>query len=82
MQLLQNRILAEIIEDDVTDSGIILSKDRFKKHKARVLSVGPKVKHLKIGDAIQYDHNECQSYEIDGKNCVFIKENLGFIARL
>lgn len=83
MQLLQDKILAQIIEDDVTDTGILLLKGRFKKHKARILAVGPKVKHLRAGDAIQYDHNEAQPYdELEGKDCIFITENKGFIARL
>jgi co-chaperonin GroES (HSP10) len=82
MQPLQNKILAEIIDDDVTESGIIIKDYRLKKHKAKVLLTGPKVKHLRPGDAIIYDHNESQPYEMDGKKCVWIIESTGFIARI
>ena len=82
MRLLGNRILGRVIDDEPTESGLIINDYRLKKYKAKVLAVGPKTKYVKVGDAIQYDHNECENYDINGDKCVFIKENIGFIAKL
>lgn len=82
MTPIKNNILAKVIDTDVTESGIIVKDWRTKKYHGVVLAIGPETKHLKVGDRIQYDHNLVQDYEHEGKNCVWLKENKGFIAKV
>lgn len=82
MKPIKKTILAEIIEDGPTKSGIILKDFRLAQHKAKVLAIGPDVKHLKEGDTIKYDHNLVQNYEHEGKKCVWLSEDKGFIGKL
>lgn len=82
MKPIKKTILAEIIADEPTKSGIILKDFRLAQHKAKVLAVGPKVAHLKVDDVIKYDHNRVQHYEHEGRPCVWLTEDDGFIAKL
>jgi len=82
MKPIQKTILAEVIDTETTKSGLIIKDWRTKKHHAKVIAIGTTVEHLKVGDTIQYDHNLVQDYEHDGKKCVWLKEDKGFVAKL
>jgi co-chaperonin GroES (HSP10) len=73
MKILGNRLLAEIIIDDKKTAGGIILPSQQKFH-AKVLIVGPKVKHLKIGDKISYFQGVGTTMEYDGKDCIFLEE--------
>ena len=69
MKPLKNRVLAEKVE---VESLIITLEDT---RRAKVIAIGDQVKHLKIGDVIQY-HNGCGTpYEHEGKKCLFLSED-------
>lgn len=73
MRILGNRLLAEKITDNnKTASGIILPEQN--KFEAKVLIVGPKVKHIKVGDKIKYFQGVGAEMEYQEKDCIFLEE--------
>lgn len=77
MKLIGNKILAELIEDDnTTKSGIILQGDQnLNSRQAKVIIVGPNVKHFKVGDVLQYQKYAKDFMDLNDKKCVFLKED-------
>lgn len=75
MKPIKNKILAEVIENQTNNSGIILMGDDGKRHHAKVLAVGPVVEKIKVGDIIDYNIHEAIDYELEGKKCIFITES-------
>ncbi|MEX0313424.1 MAG: co-chaperone GroES family protein [Allomuricauda sp.] len=65
MELLKNKILAEPLPEQKSEGGIILMDSNLEKHQAKVVDIGPKVEHIKIGDTVRFNHNSAQYY--DGK---------------
>lgn len=78
MKLLGTRIYAECIEaKDQTSSGIYVSKaDILENNRAIVKFVGPRVRFFKPGDTLQYNKNTATKYDHEGKEGVFVKEDL------
>lgn len=74
MTPLHNRILAEVIPEEPTKSGLINMDTMMKVYSAKVLAVGPKVKYCKVGDIVRYDHNEVESYDLNGAKCIWGRE--------
>jgi chaperonin GroES len=72
MKILKNRVLAEIIKEEVKN-GIILST--LQKNKAKVLEVGIEAKFVKKGDLIQYHAGFGTPYTHEGKDCLFLVED-------
>jgi co-chaperonin GroES (HSP10) len=73
MKILGNRLLAEkIIDDKKTAGGIIIPSQ--KKFHAKVLIVGPKVKHVKVGNTIKYYQGAGNTMEYQGRDCLFLNE--------
>lgn len=77
MKPIRNQILAEIQEEKPTKSGIILTSGNLEKHQAKVLAVGPRVEHIKVGYVVRFDPNTAQFYDENGKKYVFFKEEGG-----
>ena len=75
MTPIQNKILAEIIEQKPTEGGLLLMSADLAKYSAKVLAVGPDVEYTKIGDVIRYNPNTATDYDHEGKNCVFLRED-------
>jgi co-chaperonin GroES (HSP10) len=77
MKLLHDNILAEIIKfDNKTASGIILDdKAVLNKYEAKVIAIGNKVEHVKIGDTIRYNANSGTNFTLNNEKCVFLREN-------
>lgn len=75
MKPIQNKILAEVLESNETQSGLILMGEDGKRHYAKVLAVGPKVNKIKVGDTIDYNQHEAIDIDLDGKKCIFIIES-------
>lgn len=78
MKLLSNRILCEPIEkeENVTSSGIILGNKPKNKNDFRVLLVGPKVEHIKVGDIIsKMEYTDGIPFPFEGKNCFLFNED-------
>ena len=78
MKPLRNTVLAEIIEpSNVTKSGLILPVDAKNKFRAKVLYVGFACKYLRVGDIVNYHQGRGTSYvNEDGKNCIFLNEEV------
>lgn len=78
MKLIGTRIYAELIKKEAkTASGIIINeKDLLDKHRAVVKHVGPKVQYFTPGDTLQYNPNMAAFYTHEGRNGVFLKEDL------
>lgn len=71
-------MLTHIIKLVEKPSQIIETTDENNKaHFAKVLQIGPQVKHTKPGDIIRYTHNLVSGLdlEIEGKNCLFLHED-------
>lgn len=58
MTILGSRILvSEIKGEEITQSGIIIPEKNKKYRTGKVQQLGLKVKHIKVGDVVQfYDH--------------------------
>jgi len=78
MKLLSDRILVEPIEkeENKTESGIILGNKPKNKNDFKVLLVGPKVQHTKIGDTVRkMEYVSGIPIEYKGKMCLLLKED-------
>lgn len=77
MQLIGKRILAEKLQqNNTTDAGIILSdSSNLNKHQAKVLQVGPDCTFVTVGDVLKYNANSAVHYPLNGKHCVFLRED-------
>lgn len=78
MKLLSNRILAEPIkkEENITKSGIILGTKPKNSNDFKVLLVGNKVQHVKIGDTIRkMEYTEGVPVEYNGNVCYIFTED-------
>lgn len=82
MQLIGNRILAEVIPSEAkTDAGIILPDNlNLEKNRAEIVLTGPKVKHYTVGQVIQFNPNTAQYDTVRGSECVFLREDQDVIA--
>ena len=58
MTIIGNRILvSEIKGEEITQAGIIIPEKDKKYRTGKVQQLGVKVKHIKVGDVVQfYDH--------------------------
>jgi len=73
----KSKIFGEILPVPETKSGLIIdTHSNLDKYRLKVLSVGPKVEHIKVGDIVRYDHNSAIDIKWDGKQCVFVDEQL------
>lgn len=71
----KNRIFGEILPAPLTNAGLIISTDsNLDKHRCKVLSVGPKVTFVKVGDTLRFDPHSAVNYPWEGKKCVFVDE--------
>lgn len=78
MKPIKNRIFAEILPEPELKSGIIiLNNENLNKYRAKVLAIGPEVKHVKIGDVVRYNENQSIAYEENGKKFIFLNETNG-----
>jgi co-chaperonin GroES (HSP10) len=77
MKLIGNRILAElIISEGKTEAGVILpEKLDLEKNRAEIMIVGPKVKHYRVGQVVQYNSNTAHFATLRGSECVFLRED-------
>ena len=73
-QPIKNKILGELIDKKATESGIILLEDDLDAHEVIVLAIGPRVKHVKIGDTVRFDPSAAVPYDLGKKKCVFFRE--------
>ena len=75
MKPLSNKIYAKKLPIPLTPGGLIVTgQSRIDKYQAKVMFVGPDVKHVKVGNIIRYDQNSCEEYEHNGIDGVFLKE--------
>ena len=81
MQLLGNRILAEVIPtENKTESGIIIpERINLKKNRAEIVLVGPDVKYYQTGQVVFYNPSQADFMEVRGTDCVFLKEDRDII---
>jgi len=78
MKLLSDRILVEPIakEENVSESGIILGTKPKNANDFKVLLIGPKVKHAKIGDTVRkMQYVSGIPIEYSGKMCFLLRED-------
>lgn len=83
MKPLKDKLYCQVIPEPEFENGIIVGESSLKKHKAKVLAIGPKVEHIKVGDIIKYNPNAVygNEWEEDGKTYVFVREEQDLIYR-
>lgn len=74
MKPILNKILVEIINENVTKGGIILPNATKPQNKGKVLAVGPKAKVVKEGDTIIFHEHVGTPINYLGKDCLFLSE--------
>lgn len=77
MKLLSDRLLVEPIakEENVSESGIILGNKPKNANDFKVLLVGTKVEHAKIGDTVRkMQYVSGVPMEYNGKMCLLLRE--------
>jgi co-chaperonin GroES (HSP10) len=77
MKPISDRLLVEPIakEENISEAGIILGNKPKNANDYKVLLVGPRVEHAKIGDTVrkmQYVHGI--PIEYNGKMCLLLRE--------
>lgn len=77
MKPIKNKIFAEIQEPKPTKGGLFLMDSDLEKNQAKVLAIGPKVAHIKVGDVVRFNPNWVSYYDFNGKKCVFMAEEEG-----
>lgn len=77
MKLLSDRILVKIQKAEEKNSfGIILPEQQKNKDLGLVVSVGPKVQYIKVGDTVQkFTHSQGTPIDIEGVDHIFLKES-------
>lgn len=73
---IQDKVLVELIEKDtVTAGGIVLTRaDPAEANRGKVLSVGPLVVDVSVGDVILPNWNKATKIKSDGKDAYIVKE--------
>jgi len=76
MTPLKDRVLVELIEKETTtSSGIILSSaDPMEANRGKVLSIGPEVLDVVVGDVILANWNKAAKTKVDGNDFYILKE--------
>jgi len=76
MTPLKDRVLVELIEKETTtSSGIILSSaDPMEANRGKVLSIGPEVLDVVVGDVILANWNKATKSKVDQDEFYIIKE--------
>jgi co-chaperonin GroES (HSP10) len=73
----KNLVLAEILHtEEKTTSGLILPTDHKNKYRAKVLFAGLKTEYVKVGDTVAYHQGSGVSYTHEGKDCLFLIEDV------
>lgn len=78
MKPLADRILAKPLprEDNKTEAGIILNNESKNKNDFKVVLIGDKVKHFKIGDTLRkYPNVSGIEVEYNGEPHFMFREN-------
>lgn len=77
MQLLKDRILVKpIIVENKTKSGLFIPGEKTKELKAEVVLIGLEVKHVKVGDKIQYTTRNVTEFEYNNEKHLILFEGL------
>jgi co-chaperonin GroES (HSP10) len=77
MKLLSDRLLVDPIakEENISESGIILGNKPKNANDYKVLLVGPRVEHVKIGDTVRkMQYVPGIPIEYNGKMCLLLRE--------
>ncbi|AGO49689.1 co-chaperonin GroES [Cellulophaga phage phi13:2] len=75
MKPIKKQIFAEIVDNETTQSGIIIvGESSVKRNIAKVIAIGSQVENVKVGDTIDYNKFEATEYTHEGKKCIFVKE--------
>ena len=81
MQPTKNNIIVNRIESEkITDSGLILQSNMGEPDKAQIISLGPKVDEVQVGDTVLINWNkavkiEGDTYVVSIDEVVFVYEN-------
>lgn len=85
LKAIKNNVIIELIDqkkETFTGGGIILvTTDKNEAQFARVVSVGPDVEFIKIGDAILPDWNEVRETVYEKEKVFVIKEDFVVMIR-
>ena len=83
MRLIHDNILTtKLTEDEKSKAGIILGKSATKKNLAKVVQIGNKVKHVKVGDTIKYYEFAGEELTYDGNQFLLLKESIHLVGIL
>ena len=75
MQAIGTRVLVlRDSKENKSDGGIILKEDTVPKGTGIVISIGSKVKEVKVGQRIVFGRLDGHDFKIDDKDHVFITE--------
>lgn len=80
MTILHNNVLvSEIKGEEITQAGIIIPEKDKKYRTGKVQKLGVKVKHIKVGDVVQfYDHTGVQ-IDYRGDSLLLLSESSDII---
>lgn len=82
MRVSKNKMLAEVLKETPTTGGLILSaNDNLEKFQAKIVQVGPDVKHFEVGDIVRFNPNSVTIYDLDQGKSVFLREDQDIILR-
>ena len=77
IKVLGNRVLIEVIVEDIKSSGgIILGNTEISPQKiGKVISVGDSVEEIKVNDKVMFDSYKSFSIDLDGNTYLIMEEN-------
>ena len=77
IKVLGNRVLIEVIVEDIKSSGgIILGDSKASAQKiGKVISIGDSVQEIGLGDKVMFDSYKSFPIELDGKTYIIMEEN-------
>jgi co-chaperonin GroES (HSP10) len=83
MTILGDRVLiSEIKGEEITQSGIIIPEKDKKYRTGKVQQLGKKVKHIKVGDVVQFYDHVGANINYRGDDLILLSEETDVICRL
>ena len=83
MQILHDLVLvSEIKGEEITQAGIIIPEKDKKYRAAKVQQLGIKVKHIKVGDVVQFYDHVGASINYRGDDLLLLSESSDIICTL
>jgi len=75
-------LVSEIKGEEITQSGIIIPEKDKKYRTGNVIQLGKKVKHIKVGDVVQFYDHVGANINYRGDDLILLSEKDDIICRL